>query len=118
MAASMVHVYVSAPLHGIPGESPEINVRMALRAGDQLMDEGLVPFIPHLAWYMNGYHPRDEADWLNFYALPWLERSDCVLRIGGPSKGADIELRLATQIGKPVFLSIPQIVIWKEAQVG
>ena len=112
----MLYVYVSAPLVGSPGDNPEINVRMALRIASQLMDEGIVPFVPHLAWYMNGYHPRDEADWLNYYALPWLERCDAVLRIGGPSKGADIEMKFATTIGKPIFMAVPQVVSWKESR--
>lgn len=110
-----VYVYVSGPLRGVPGDNAEVNVRMAMKVASQLFDEQMVPFVPHLAWYMDVYHHRDEADWLNYYALPWLERCDCVLRFGGPSKGADVELKLAVSLGKPIFMSIPQIIVWKEA---
>jgi len=109
-----IHVYLSGPLVGVPGDSPELNVEAAMMMGAKCMDEGFVPFIPHLAWFMNRRHRRDEAEWLNQYCLPWLERCDCVLRFGGPSKGADTELRVAQALGKPLFLSFPEMIAWRE----
>lgn len=116
MPSDRVHVYVSGPLRGVQGDSPEINVRRAMHMAVQLLEERFVPFVPHLAWYIHGYHPMEDSDWLNYYCAPWLERCDCVLRFGGPSKGADIELRLAEKLGKPIFMSIPEMVVWREAQ--
>lgn len=111
------HIYVSGPLWGQPGDNTEVNVRAALRVAEEVLAEGMVPFVPHLLWHWNALHSRDEADWLNHYCLPWLERSDCVLRFGGPSKTADAEMRLATRLGKPVFMSLAQIIVWAEAAI-
>lgn len=116
MSTDRVHVYISGPLRGAPGDLPEVNVKRAMSLAAQVIQEGFVPFIPHLAWYVNGFHPMEDTDWLNFYSLPWLERCDCILRFGGPSRGADIEIKVADKLGKPVFMSIPEMAQWRESQ--
>lgn len=110
-------VYLSGPLFAAPGDNTEINVRQALRVAEEVLAEGMVPFVPHLVWHWDALYRRAEADWLNHYCLPWLELSDCVLRFGGPSKTADQEIKLATTLGKPVFMSIPTIIVWQEAKI-
>jgi hypothetical protein len=72
------------------GHVPVIGVNMALpmiaAAGDQAFDEIMMPV-----------------------SLALAERCDAVLRIGGPSKGADEELERFEARGLPVYRSLDEV---------
>jgi hypothetical protein len=39
-------------------------------------------------------------------------KSDCILRLGGKSDGADREVEWATEWGKPIFYSVEELVAY------
>lgn len=72
------------------GHIPVIGVNMALpmieAAGDDRYDEIMMPV-----------------------SLALAERCDAILRVGGPSQGADRELALIRDVGKPVYFSVDEV---------
>jgi len=106
-------VYIASPY--TIGDK-EHNVAVSIDCAHALMNKGLYPFLPLLSHFWDKQHPRQYQDWLD-WCLVWLERADCVLRVIGESKGADIEVAKAKQLGIPVFYSIQEILNYNE-QVG
>lgn len=99
-------VYVAGPYSG---GQPVLNTRKAIEVGDQLADEGFVPFIPHLNHFWHYLKPRGYDFWLN-YDIEWLKVCDVLLRIPGDSPGADKEVSLANDLGIPVYDSIEDLI--------
>ena len=106
-----IRVYVAGPYSG--GE-PEMNVRVAVLAGDELLNAGLVPFVPHLCHFWHYLCPRTYEEWMA-YDLAWLEVCDCLLRLPGESSGADAEVAEMERLGKPVFHLIADVLEWAMA---
>ena|SRR5450759_4342389 len=79
-----------------------VNVRNAFAAANRLADEGFAPFVPHGTHFWHLIFPRPHDFWLELDKafLPFCE---AVLRLPGPSNGADQELALAKSLGIPVF---------------
>jgi hypothetical protein len=105
-------VYVAGPY--TIGEQFD-NVRIAIIAGNELYNMGFVPFIPHLNSLWNLVSPRHYQDWLA-YDREWLDVCDIVLRLPGPSCGAQCEVERAREQGKPVFHSIEDLKLWEREQ--
>ena len=103
---SLRYVYLAGPL---TKGSPFQNVKRAIEVGDNLLEHGFLPFIPHLTalWAMvAGDKPWNV--WLDFDEK-WLLKCDCLLRIDGESPGADREVEFAKQAGIPVFYSLSDL---------
>ena len=103
-----VVVYVSGP---ISQGNWLINIRLAVQSGERLRRAGFVPLVPHLIALAElcGSDATYE-DWLAL-DLALLERCDALLRLPGPSVGADREVEHARALGLPVFfneLDIPR----------
>jgi hypothetical protein len=102
-------VYIAGPLHN-DGQTTNVaqNVWKAKKAFAQLLQLGYAPFCPHLTHYIDpaGLVPHDV--WM-LVDLPWVEVSHAVLRLPGPSKGADIEVNFARELGIPVFDHIMEL---------
>lgn len=101
-------VYIAGPLTS-SGEVKD-NIIGACKAFVELAEMGLVPFVPHLSWYITqnvdiGWR---HADWI-VYCLDWVAVCDAVLRLPGESKGADVEVSMARKWGIEVFHSIEDI---------
>ena len=100
-----MRVYIASPYtKGCQAE----NVLSAQDTGDKLMAMGNTPFLPLLNHYWNACSPKTEKTWLD-WDLKWLEVCDCVLRLEGESKGADIEVAVAERLGKKVYYSLEEI---------
>jgi hypothetical protein len=82
-----------------------VNVRNAYAAANQLADEGFAPFVPHHTHFWHLLFPRPYAEWLRL-DLAFLDCCDAVLRLPGPSNGADREVDAAKALGIPVFTEI------------
>src|SRR5690242_12422514 len=91
-------VYVAGPYSGNNIE----NMRRCMREGNWLLENGFVPFIPHLTGIWDLVFPHDYETWMD-YDSEWLKSCDAVLRLWGESKGADREVKLAVQLNIPVF---------------
>ena len=92
-------VYLASP-YSI-GNKKE-NADTAARMAHCLSQYGMVVLQPLLSHYAHEIEPRSYADWLSddFW---YLSRCDAVYRMPGPSVGADAEVRLAGNLGIPVF---------------
>lgn len=101
----MVVVYVASK-YSI-GDKEE-NAKKSMEVGDQLIKLGYVPFLPLLAHYQHLLYPQSYDMWLNL-GLEMVRRSDILLRLPGESRGADIEVALAKDLGKPVVYSLEEL---------
>lgn len=106
-----LRVYVASP-YTIGDQA--VNVATSMDIADTLMTLGFTPFIPLLNHFQHMMHPRPYTDWLD-WGTQWLLQCDCVLRLPGESEGADIETQLAEIHGIPVFVSIDDVIAWKES---
>jgi len=73
------------------------------------MQEGFIPFCPHLLYFQNAVYWRSYEFWLD-YDFEWLKVCDCVLRIPGDSFGSDKEVALAIELNIPVYYSMIELV--------
>lgn len=98
-------VYVCGPLSADNQRETDANVAIAKRVSLELMEKGHAPFCPHLAVYYNS--DRTYEQWLE-YDFVWLEQCEALFYIG-PSKGADIELARAKELGMQVFTKLDEV---------
>jgi hypothetical protein len=86
-----------------------VNVRNAYVAADRLADLGFAPFVPHATHFWHMLFPRPYEFWLELdnEFLPFCQ---AMLRLSGPSSGADKEMLLAEKLGIPVFTAIEDLV--------
>ena len=102
----MIKVFISSPY--TIGDTA-FNVRRQMDATDELIERGYAPFTPLYYHFQHIVHPRHYDDWIKI-DLEWLRSCDCVLRLPGESKGADIECAEADRLGLTVFNSVADIV--------
>lgn len=93
-----------------------VNVKVQLDAVDELMNLGFAPYAPLYSHFQHMAHPRPYTDWVEIDFV-WVEVCDCLLRLPGESKGADDEVKLALELGKPVFYTIKDLVEYKNNMV-
>ena len=100
-----IKVYIAGPYsQGDVG----LNVHKALALGSTLLDAGFVPYVPHLTHFWHLQHPEPKAVWQE-YDKHWLGLCDAVLRLPGPSEGADEEVAWAKAHNIPVFYTVTEI---------
>jgi hypothetical protein len=95
----MSRVYVAGPYSQ---GNVNRNVAAAMAVGAQILDAGHTPFVPHLSHFWDVSHPRDYEVWMA-WDLAWLRQCDALVRIAGPSSGADREVACAREMKMPVF---------------
>ena len=86
-----------------------VNVKLQIDTADILMNHGFYPFVPLYSHFQHMAHPRHYTDWIENDLL-WLEACDCLLRLGGESKGADDEVKHAKELGLPIFYSTNELI--------
>jgi hypothetical protein len=97
-------VYVSGPITSDPGR----NTCRAIEVGQELLDAGYAPLVPHLSlmWEAHvGAHANSWDDWLAM-DLAWVDVADAVFLIPGHSPGADAEVEAAYKAGIPVYQTL------------
>jgi Domain of unknown function (DUF4406) len=102
----MIKVYIASPY--TVGDVA-VNVKRQLDCADELMNLGFIPFVPLYSHFQHLIHPRPYDDWLKL-DFEWLPTCDCILRLSGESKGADKEVQYATELNKPIFYSINELI--------
>lgn len=102
----MKKIYIASPY--TVGDTA-MNVRAQIDAADELISLGFAPFCPLYSHFQHMIHPRSYDDWIKLDNV-WVLACDGLLRLDGESSGADDEVELAVENGKPVFYSIEQIV--------
>src|SRR5215471_2791117 len=85
-----------------------VNVRNAYEAANRLADLGFAPFVPHATHFWHILFHRPHEFWLELDRefLPFCE---AVLRLPGPSSGADEEVSLAHDLNIPVFENVDDL---------
>lgn len=101
----MIKVYIASPY--TIGDVAK-NVKLQLDTVNKLMNKGFAPFAPLYSHFQHMVHPRPYEDWIKV-DLEWVRVCDCLLRIGGESKGADDEVRCAKINGIPVFYTFQDL---------
>jgi hypothetical protein len=84
------------------------NVKIAMDIANDLIEMGYAPYCPHLTHFLHMNHFQEYEKWLELDAI-FLKVCDGVIRIPGPSFGADNEIQLANSKGIPVFYSIEDL---------
>jgi hypothetical protein len=107
------HVYVAGPYTAPDAELVELNVARAVQAGNRLLDAGLWPYVPHLSHHLHLVRPRAYEEWMEL-DFAWLRRCDALLRLPGPSTGADREVELARSYEVPVFHHEDLLIRWAQ----
>jgi len=92
-------VYVAGPY---THPDPVVNTRMAIDAGEALVAAGFVAIVPHLSLFTHLVHPHDVDYWYE-YDVRLMRRCDVMLRLLGPSFGADGEAAAAETMSLPIF---------------
>ncbi len=85
-----------------------LNVRKAIRAADAVAELGHVPYLPHLTHFWHTISPHPWELWLRL-DIEWLDLCDCVLRLKGESKGADLEVAYAQEHCIKVYYSLEEL---------
>lgn len=104
---SVHYIYVASKCDDPNPVVYEQNCNEALRVGIELFKKGYVPFIPHLAFhgcYELGVTRQDVL----LVGLLWLMRCDALF-YHVPSPGTDGELKIAKELGMPVFRSLEDV---------
>lgn len=103
-------IYIAGPY----SSNPVLNTREAIDMWNWLWNNGFAPFCPHLTMFIDMIHNRPYEEWLD-YDNQWVPVCDALLRIPGPSSGADKEVELAESLGKPVFFNVEELMEWSDA---
>lgn len=85
-----------------------VNVRNAYEAANHLANLGFAPFVPHATHFWHMLFPRPYEFWLEL-DNQFLPCCAGLLRLPGPSTGADKEVSLAQTLGIPVFTEIDEL---------
>ena len=101
----IARVYVAGPY---TNGDVAVNVRKAYEAANRLADLGFAPFVPHATHFWHMLFPHPYTFWLEL-DNEFLPCCAAVLRLPGPSKGADAEVQLAESLGLPVFYDIDKL---------
>lgn len=83
-------------------------VRAAIRVCQGLIEDGFVPYCPHLSVFAELIQPIPYEAYLNF-DFEWIDVCHVLLRLPGDSKGADREEVYAFQKGIPVVYSVNEL---------
>jgi len=105
-------IYIAGPYTAATADQVHNNVNRAIDAGLVLFLKGHFPYIPHLTHFVDGRAAETGIglEWTDYmkWDFPWLAACDALLYLKG-SRGADLELEKAKELGKIVFLSIDEI---------
>jgi hypothetical protein len=101
----MKYMYVAGPYSSDPAQG----IQDAVEIANGLWDEfGIIAYVPHLTHLWHLITPREYEFWIS-YGLEWVRKCDALFRIEGESPGADKEVALARELGKPIFTDFYQI---------
>ena len=98
-------IYIAGPITiGDPGK----HVNKAVNIANKLIKAGHSVYLPHTTQLWHMISPKPWAFWIR-NDLAILARCDCVLRLPGKSKGADIEVQAAERLKLGVYYQIADI---------
>lgn len=105
-------IYISEPYSASDENKILTNVNAAIDTAIHLYDEGQIPYVPHLTYYIDqrAKQTNIKLEWNDYikWDLPWLEVCDAVLVLG-QSKGVGLEVKKAKELNKKIFYSVEEI---------
>jgi nucleoside 2-deoxyribosyltransferase len=104
-------VYIAGPFSK---PYPIENMHKAMQIWFKLQCIGYHAICPHWTGFQDLLTPMPYSEWLD-YDRETLSRCDVVLRIPGISTGADMEVRYAMSLGKPVVYSLEELLVQHHA---
>jgi hypothetical protein len=104
----MIKVYIASPY--TIGDQAR-NVYISLAVADELIKLGFYPYCPLLTHFQHMMFPQSYDKWLEL-DFEWLRQCDCLLRLDGESKGADLEVQEAGYNDIPVFYNIESLLAY------
>jgi len=112
MNNNSLKIYIAAPYSAETEEERNKNVQVAIDAAIALFQKGHFPYIPHLTHWVDkrAKETKGAMEWEDYmkWHKPWLKICDAFLYFGS-SKGADLELQVAKDLGKSIFYSSDEI---------
>jgi hypothetical protein len=97
-------VYISSPYTG----DEQANTDFQIDTAENLRNLGFLPYWPLCTHYWNLKYSHSWEYWME-QDLEWIVRCDIVLRLGGKSRGADMEVAVAKRLDIPVVYSIEEL---------
>jgi hypothetical protein len=101
-------IYVAGPYTSNEAE----NTNIAMDIGLKIFKKGHFPYIPHLTHWLDAraQETKVEMTWEDYmaYHKPYLEACDALYFIKS-SKGADIEMADAVELGKIIYTSLREV---------
>lgn len=101
-----LRTYIAGPISADTHEGVMQNVKVAEEITVKLIEKGHYPYTPHLLLHLD-CPIRDWDFWMNFDDQ-WLQQCEALFYIA-PSKGADIELARAKELGLQIFYSLDEV---------
>lgn len=98
-------VYIAGPY--TQGDVAQ-NVAVAMTVGNSLLSAGFAVYVPHLSHFLHMQRGRDYEEWIR-HDLHWLFFCDAMLRLPGPSVGADREMAYAKECEMPIFHDVESL---------
>lgn len=112
----MLKVFIAGPYSAPSHWQREMHVHAACEAAKVLIDEGFLPYVPHLSHYIDCcYDDLEKPSYEVWMAqtLAWVSACDILLIIAA-SPGANREAERAESLGIPVARSIDEVLILRE----
>jgi len=112
MENNSLKIYIAASYSADTEEERIRNTEAVIDIALVLFQKGHFPYIPHLTHWVDKWAKKTKAamEWEDYmrWHRPWLEACDAFLYLNS-SKGADMELKMAKDLGKTIFYSIEEI---------
>ena len=94
-------VYIAGPY----SSDPVRGTRAAVWAGETVLHYGDAPYIPHLTMFWDLMFPHPYLAWIEL-DMEWLRVCEGLIRLPGPSDGADAEEAEARRLGLQVWQGV------------
>ena len=93
------------------------NVHRQIHAAEVLQSRGHDPYVPLLNHYWQEIYPHGEDVWLRI-DFAFLPVCDALVRLPGPSIGADKEVALAKRHRKLIFYGMTEFELWDDRRTA
>lgn len=103
-----IHVYVAGPY---TRPDPVANTHQIVKFADRLQALGYHPVVPHVSLLWHLICPHEDVEFWYEHDLYDLARCDVVIRVPGPSSGADKEVQFAIDNGIPVVYTVEALLV-------
>lgn len=120
LSKNSLKIYIASPYSAKTEGERRKNTKIVIDAALTLFQKGHFPYIPHFTRWVDKRAKETDVTmkWKGYvrWHKPWLEACDALLYLGS-SKGADIELQIAKDLGKRIYYSTEEVPAVKNKEV-